>query len=72
VVFTRNFGHQSALCAGLEFAEGRYVAIMDADLQDPPELMLEMFQTARTEDLDVVYSVRQRRDTMPVKRLAYR
>jgi dolichol-phosphate mannosyltransferase len=72
VVFTRNFGHQSAVCAGLQFALGDYVAVMDADLQDPPELMLEMYDTARTEDLDVVYSVREHRDTIPVKRLAYR
>jgi glycosyltransferase involved in cell wall biosynthesis len=72
VVFTRNFGHQPAVCAGLEFAQGDYIAIIDADLQDPPELMLEMYRTARAEDLDVVYSVREHRDTSPVKRLAYR
>ena len=72
VIFTRNFGHQPAVCAGLEFAQGDYVAIIDADLQDPPELMLEMYHTARLENLDVVYSVRERRHTMPVKRLAYR
>jgi polyisoprenyl-phosphate glycosyltransferase len=72
VVLTRNFGHQPAVCAGLEFAQGDYVAIIDADLQDPPELMLDMYQLARAEALDVVYSVRERRDTSPVKRLAYR
>ena len=72
VVFTRNFGHQSAVCAGLEFAQGDYIAIIDADLQDPPEVMLAMYRTARAEDLDVVYSVREHRDTPPLKRLAYR
>ena len=71
VVFTRHFGHQPAVCAGLEFAQGDYVAIIDADLQDPPELMLEMYHMARAEALDVVFSVRERRDTSPVKRLAY-
>jgi glycosyltransferase involved in cell wall biosynthesis len=72
VVFTRNFGHQSAVCAGLEFAQGDYVAIMDADLQDPPELMLEMYCMAQAENFDVVYSVREYRDTSLPKRLAYR
>jgi glycosyltransferase involved in cell wall biosynthesis len=72
VIFTRTFGHQPAVCAGLEFAQGDYVGIIDADLQDPPELMLEMYRMARAEELDVVYSVRERRDTAPVKRLAYR
>jgi dolichol-phosphate mannosyltransferase len=72
IVFTRNFGHQPAVCAGLEFARGDYVAVIDADLQDPPELMLQMYHTARKDDLDVVYSVRERRETKFVKRLAYR
>jgi len=72
IVFTRNFGHQAAVCAGLEFARGDYVAIIDADLQDPPELMLQMYDTARNEQLDVVYSVRERRDATLVKRLSYR
>jgi glycosyltransferase involved in cell wall biosynthesis len=72
VVFTRNFGHQPAVCAGLEFAQGDYVAIIDADLQDPPELMLEMYCLAQAENFDVVYSVREHRDTSLLKRLAYR
>lgn len=47
ISFSRNFGHQAAITAGLDFAEGDAVAIMDADLQDPPELlprMLELLQ----------------------------
>jgi dolichol-phosphate mannosyltransferase len=72
VVFTRNFGHQPAVCAGLAFATGEYVAIMDADLQDPPEEMLEMYRRARSEGLDVVFSVRERRHASRWKRLAYR
>src|SRR5207248_978697 len=42
VSFTRNFGHQPAVTAGLTYATGDAVAILDADLQDPPEVILEM------------------------------
>ena len=42
LTFSRNFGHQTAVTAGLDFAEGDAVVVMDADLQDPPELLLQM------------------------------
>src|SRR5213593_2175833 len=42
LIFSRNFGHQAAITAGLDFASGEAVAVMDADLQDPPELLPEM------------------------------
>src|SRR5512146_1062682 len=44
VVFARNFGHQVAVTAGLDYSRGEAVVIIDADLQDPPELILEMSQ----------------------------
>lgn len=61
----RNSGHQAALHAGLLRARGGYVATIDADLQDPPEVIAEMLRRARAEGLDVVYGVRadRRRDT---------
>ncbi|MBQ4085557.1 MAG: glycosyltransferase, partial [Clostridia bacterium] len=43
--FSRNFGKEAAMLAGLEHAEGDFVAVMDADLQDPPELLLKMYET---------------------------
>jgi glycosyltransferase involved in cell wall biosynthesis len=64
VVLTRNFGHQSAISAGLLFASGNCVGIMDADLQDEPEVLLEMYQVLIAEKMDVVYAVRtSRRET---------
>ena len=58
--FSRNFGHQMAFTAGLDHAEGDAVVIMDADLQDPPELLPELLARWR-EGYDVVYAVRARR-----------
>ena len=61
VRFSRNFGHQVAVSAGIEIAEGDAVIIMDADLQDPPEVVLEMVQRWR-EGYEIVYGVRTERN----------
>lgn len=58
--FARNFGHQVAITAGLDYAEGEAVVVMDADLQDPPEVVREMVAKWR-EGYDVVYGVRSKR-----------
>ncbi len=58
---SRNFGHQIAVSAGLDVARGAVVVIIDADLQDPPELIPAMLQQLRTEELDVVYAQRRQR-----------
>ena len=58
--FARNFGHQMAITAGMDRAEGDAVVIMDADLQDPPEVVREMIGLWR-EGFDVVYGVRRKR-----------
>jgi glycosyltransferase involved in cell wall biosynthesis len=60
VSFARNFGHQMAITAGVDMAEGEAVVIMDADLQDPPEVVIEMIERWR-EGFDVVYGVRKSR-----------
>jgi dolichol-phosphate mannosyltransferase len=60
VTLARNFGHQPALSAGLEHADGDVVAMIDSDLQDPPELIVEMVERWRT-GADVVYAVRKQR-----------
>lgn len=61
VRFSRNFGHQVAITAGLEHASADAVAIIDADLQDPPEVILEFLQKWM-DGYDVVYGVRSERD----------
>jgi glycosyltransferase involved in cell wall biosynthesis len=61
VHLSRNFGHQAALTAGLEHARGDAVAMLDADLQDPPELIGTMVERWRAGS-DIVYMVREERD----------
>lgn len=59
--FARNFGHQTAVTAGMAHAAGQQIAIIDADLQDPPELLGEMFAKL-DEGYDVVYGQRKKRE----------
>jgi len=58
---SRNHGHQLALTAGLDLAHGQLILVIDADLQDPPELLPKMLETMRREEADVVYGVRKSR-----------
>jgi len=60
ITLSRNFGHQAAITAGLEHAAGNAVVMIDADLQDPPELIPELLERWR-EGSDVVYAVRKSR-----------
>ena len=59
--FSRNFGHQIAITAGIEWATGQTVTVIDADLQDPPEVIAELVSKWR-EGFDVVYGIRRKRD----------
>ena len=61
VQLSRNFGHQVAITAGMDYSLGQAVIIMDADLQDPPEVVLEMIQRWR-EGYEIVYGVREERE----------
>jgi dolichol-phosphate mannosyltransferase len=68
VHFSRNFGHQAAVTAGLHFARGSAVVVMDADLQDPPSLLSDMIERWR-EGFHIVYAQRvKRRAEGPLKR----
>jgi dolichol-phosphate mannosyltransferase len=61
VIFARNFGHQIAVTAGLDYSRGDAVVIIDADLQDPPEVILEMIAKWK-EGYEVIYAVRSERE----------
>ncbi len=61
VQFSRNFGHQPAVSAGLRQCRGDLAVIIDADLQDPPEVVPEMIRQRESEKANVVYGVRKRR-----------
>lgn len=60
VFFARNFGHQIAVTAGIDYASGKAVVLIDADLQDPPEVILEMIERWKA-GYEVVYAVRAER-----------
>ena len=65
ISFSRNFGKEAGLYAGLQQATGDYVAVMDVDLQDPPEMLPEMLQIMREEEYDCVGTRRVSRDGEP-------
>ena len=70
VALARNFGHQAALSAGLQHARGDAVVVLDADLQDPPEVVGELLERWR-QGFQIVYGVRTRRKEGLVKRTLY-
>ncbi len=61
VIFARNFGHQIAVTAGLDYSQGKAVTIIDADLQDPPEVILDLIKKWK-EGYEVVYATRSKRE----------
>lgn len=71
ISLSRNFGHQAAVSAGMRSARGAAVVLMDADLQDPPELIKGMIEKWN-KGFDVVYAVRRKREAKFVKNMAYK
>ena len=72
ISLTRSFGHQAAYTAGMAFARGDYVALIDGDLQDPPELLYEFFVTLKKEQADLVTGRREKREEEVKKKLMVR
>jgi dolichol-phosphate mannosyltransferase len=70
IELSRNFGHQAAITAGLQYAAGDLVIIMDDDLEDPPEVLPQLIARLR-EGFDVVYGVRRSRKRSALHRLVY-
>lgn len=68
ISFSRNFGKEAAIYAGLKEAKGDYVGLMDVDLQDPPSLLLDMYKGIKEEGYDCVASRRVTRKGEPVIR----
>ncbi|MBN1521135.1 MAG: glycosyltransferase family 2 protein [Candidatus Aureabacteria bacterium] len=68
--FSRNFGHQNAVAAGLEQADADAVAVIDADLQDPPEIIFQMLEKRR-QGYDIVHGIRKKRKENFLKVSAY-
>lgn len=62
ISLSRNFGLQPALTAGLEYAKGDFVVMMDGDFQDPPELISVLFEKIKTTKADIIYAVREQRN----------
>jgi len=71
IKFSRNFGHQAAISAGIKDSSGDFIAVMDADGQDPPEIIPDMFKKC-AQGYDVVYAVRKNRKENFLKRLGYK
>ena len=70
ICFSRNFGHHSAITAGLDESRGNIVIIMDGDLQDPPEVLPRFLEKLK-EGYHVIYAVRTKRKENIFKRAAY-
>jgi len=69
ISLSRNFGLQPALTAGLEYANGDYVVVMDGDFQDPPELIPELYKKLKESGADIVTAVREQRNEKLSRRI---
>lgn len=72
VLLTRNFGHQAAISIGLQHARGNVIGVMDADLQDRPADLVELYRRLEAEGADVAYAVRRSRRESLLKRTSYK
>ena len=69
ISFSRNFGHQAAYTAGMKYANGKFIVTIDGDMQDPPEVIEEMYNKMVTEQLDVVNGQRKSRKEKFIKQI---
>ena len=71
VSFSRNFGYQNAILAGLDFSKKNHACILDGDLQDPPEIIKDFILKAN-DGFDVVYGIRKKREATLFKKINYK
>ena len=72
LLHSRNYGSLAGIRSGLQAAKGEYFAVMAADLQEPPELVLEFFRSLRSDECDVAIGARESREDPPLSRFASR
>jgi len=72
VRLSRNFGHQAAVSSGMAFAAGRFIGVIDADLQDPLDILRAMYEACRSGACNVAYGVRRRREVPILLDLSYK
>ncbi|MBV9489983.1 MAG: glycosyltransferase family 2 protein [Verrucomicrobia bacterium] len=72
VVLSRNFGHQAAIATGLSYTGGEYVGVIDADLQDPLDVLANLFEQCACGGANVAFGVRQKRDAPGALKVCYR
>ena len=72
IALSRNFGHQPALACGLAFAAGEIVGVMDCDLQDTPDVLMQLYTKVKHEAFDVCYGVRKRREGSAFNKFCYK
>jgi polyisoprenyl-phosphate glycosyltransferase len=72
VRLSRNFGHQAAVSTGLAFAAGRFIGVIDADLQDPMDILRAMYEACRAGSCNVAYGVRRKREVPVLLDLSYK
>jgi glycosyltransferase involved in cell wall biosynthesis len=71
VHLSRNFGHQAAVSVGLVYARGDYIGIMDCDLQDPVDVLVELYRACLRDGLEACFGIRGRREAPWLLRIAY-
>jgi len=71
VQLSRNFTYQGGVAAGMAFAQGQYLVCIDADLQDPPEIIEQMYQKAISQQFDIVYGIRKQRKESFIQKSSY-
>ena len=72
ISLSRNFGHQPAVASGLAFASGEIIGVMDCDLQDTPDVLMQLYARVKHDGFDICYGVRKRREASFVKNACYR